>query len=119
VDATQTITAFTKGADRLWTAGRAATDIYQGFHHDIENGRSEEMCHILEKIRCFAVYSLGTGKELGKYGKDLAAKALKQPESLKHLEDEDEDGKDYFFSSNIVEKIQQAGFEETIIKGIT
>ncbi|KAG0764640.1 hypothetical protein G6F57_010404 [Rhizopus arrhizus] len=119
VDAAQTITAFTKGAGRLWTAGRAATDIYQGFHHDIENSRSEEMRHILEKIRCLAVYSLGTGKELGKYGKDLAAKALKQPESLKNLEDEDEDGKDYFFSSNVVEKIQQAGLEETIIKGIT
>ncbi|KAG1148943.1 hypothetical protein G6F37_004082 [Rhizopus arrhizus] len=109
VDATQTITAFTKGADRLWTADRAATDIYQGFHHDIENGGSEEICHILEKIRRLAVYSLGKGKELGKDDKDLAIKALKQPESLKHLEDED--GKDYFFSPVIVEKIQQAGFE--------
>ncbi|KAG1051196.1 hypothetical protein G6F43_006584 [Rhizopus delemar] len=48
-------------------------------------------------------------KELDKDGKDLATKALPLPESLKYLEDEDEDedGKDYFFSPDIVEKIQQ------------
>ncbi|KAG1041327.1 hypothetical protein G6F43_012107 [Rhizopus delemar] len=115
VDANQTITAFTKGANRLRTAGRAATDIYQEFYHVIENGGSEEeMYHILEKIRRLAVYSFGTGK-------DLATKALRLPESLKYLEDEDEDedGKDYFFSPDIVEKIQQTRFEETVIKGAT
>ncbi|KAG1033716.1 hypothetical protein G6F43_013527 [Rhizopus delemar] len=116
VDATQTITAFTKGADRLRTAGRAATNIYQEFHHVIENGGSEEeMYHILEKIRRLAVYSFGTGKELDKDGKDLATKALRLPESLKYLEDEEEEGKDYFFSPDIVEKIQQTRFEETVL----
>ncbi|KAG1044977.1 hypothetical protein G6F43_011365 [Rhizopus delemar] len=120
VDATQTITAFTKGANRLRTADRAATDIYQEFHHVIENGGSEEeMYHILEKIRRLAVYSFGSGKELDKDGKYLATKAPRLPESLKYLEDEDENGKDYFFSPDIVEKIQQTRFEETVIEGAT
>ena len=59
-----------------------------------------------------AVYNSNTGK-------DLVIKALRLPESFKYLEDDKEDGKYYFFSPDIVKKIQQTRFEKTTIKGVT
>ncbi|PHZ13152.1 uncharacterized protein RHIMIDRAFT_313120 [Rhizopus microsporus ATCC 52813] len=119
VDAAQTTTAITKGADRLRTAGRATTEIYQEFQHLIEIGGTEDdMRNILERIRRLAVYQFGTGKELDKDAKDtkdLTTKALRLPESLKYLEDDDDEGKDYFFSSEVIEKTQQTRFEESVI----
>lgn len=120
VDAAQAIAAFTKGADRLRTAGRATTDIYQELQHFAEMGGTEDdMRNILERIRRLAVYHFGTGKELDKDAKDLTTKALRLPESLKYLEDDEDEERDYFFTPDTVEKIQQTRFEESVIKQAT
>lgn len=70
----------------------------------------------LEWIRRLVVYQFGTGKELNKDAKDITTETLRLPESLKYLEDDDDKGKDYFFSSEVIEKTQQIRFEESVIK---
>jgi hypothetical protein len=117
VDAAQTVNAFSKGADRMRTAGRGATEIFQNLQSIIPKiGKSPEMETILEKARRLAVYSLATGKEFDQDAKELSTKALRLPEALKYLEDEDEEDRDYFFPADVVEKIQQTRHEQSITK---
>lgn len=54
-----------------------------------------------KKIRRFAVYMLGTDKELNKDIKDITAKALLPPESLKYLKDDDGYRKDFFYQISL------------------
>ena len=120
VDASQTVAAIYKGADRLRTAARSATEIYNDLQYIIEEGGQEEdMRQILEKVRRLAVYGFATGKELDGDAKDLTTRALRLPSSLKYLEDEEDDEKDLAFSPNLVEKIQQARYEESILRNAT
>ncbi|CEG76277.1 hypothetical protein RMATCC62417_11195 [Rhizopus microsporus] len=75
------------------------------------------MSTILEKARRLAVYCLATRKELDRDAKSLLTKTLRLPDSLKYLEDDDEDdNKDIFFSPEAIEKIQRARFLESVIK---
>jgi hypothetical protein len=118
VDAPQMVSAIGKGADRLRTAGRGASELYNEIRYIFEEGGDEKtMSTILEKARKPAVYCLTTGKELDRDAKDLSTKALRLPDSFKYLEDEDEDdSKDLFFSPEVIEKIQKTRFEESVIK---
>ncbi|RCI06232.1 hypothetical protein CU098_013751 [Rhizopus stolonifer] len=118
VDAAQTVSAIGKGADRLRTAGRGAAEIFLDFQFIIKEGGSEEdMEAVLEKLKRLAVYSFATGKELDQDAKELSTRALRLPESLRYLEDDNEDDKDLFFSSDVVEKIQRTRFDEVMLKG--
>lgn len=118
VDAAQTVSAIGKGADRLRTAGRGATEIFLDFQYIIkEGGSQEDMEAVLEKLKRLAVYSLATGKELDQDAKELSTRALRLPESLRYLEDDNDEDKDWYFSPDVVEKIQKTRFDEAMLKG--
>ncbi|KAG1453448.1 hypothetical protein G6F56_007573 [Rhizopus delemar] len=72
---------------------------------------------VLEKLKRLAVYSFATGKELDQDAKEFSTRALRLPESLRYLEDDNEDDKDLFFSSDVAEKIQRTRFDEVMLKG--
>ncbi|PHZ14527.1 uncharacterized protein RHIMIDRAFT_235303 [Rhizopus microsporus ATCC 52813] len=94
VDALQSTNAVYKGADRLIIAGRAATDLYEGCQQFLESGGSEEQFFlIMEGIRQLAVYSYATSKAIKSEAKTMAIKALRLPDSVKHLEEEPSDKK--------------------------
>ncbi|CEJ02180.1 hypothetical protein RMCBS344292_16193 [Rhizopus microsporus] len=118
VDPAQMVSTIGKGADRLRTAGRGASELYNEIRYIFEEGGDQQtMSTILEKAGRLAVYCLATGKELDKDAKDLSTKALRLPDSLKYLEDDDEDeNKVLFFSSEVIEKIQKTRFEDSVIK---
>ncbi|KAI8640181.1 hypothetical protein BD408DRAFT_434511 [Parasitella parasitica] len=103
LDATQTINAFYKGADRLRTTEKACAEIFADFQHIIEQG----------------VYSFATGKELDQDAKDLATRTIKLPENMQYLRDNEEEGRDLAFPTEVVEKIYQGRYEETILKQAT
>ncbi|KAG1171919.1 hypothetical protein G6F71_006616 [Rhizopus microsporus] len=107
-----------KGADRLRTAGRGTSELYNEIRYIFEEGGDQQtMSTILEKARKLAEYYLATGKELDRDAKDLSTKAFRLPGSLKYLEDDDEDdNKDLFLSLDVIEKIQKTRFEESVIK---
>ncbi|KAG2190635.1 hypothetical protein INT47_008410, partial [Mucor saturninus] len=92
VDATQTVAAIHKGADRLRTASRAAAEIYSDVQWIINEGESEQnMQHILEKVKRLTIYGFATSKELDGDAKDLTTRALRLPTSVRYLEDTEED----------------------------
>ncbi|OAD71790.1 hypothetical protein PHYBLDRAFT_170444 [Phycomyces blakesleeanus NRRL 1555(-)] len=120
VDAVQMVTSINKASDRLRTAGRSATKIYQDFEHLIEEGGNKSNIRtVLEKTRHLSVYSFAISKELENDAKDIITQALHLPESLRYLEDKDEQDKDLVFSANLVERIQQTHFDEAVIKNAT
>ncbi|KAG1436877.1 hypothetical protein G6F56_013367 [Rhizopus delemar] len=79
----------------------------------------EQLTDILEKIRRLSVYGYATGKRIDDEVKDISTKALRLPTSVKYLEDKDDSEKDLAFDDETVEKIQQASYEETILKRAT
>jgi hypothetical protein len=54
---------------------------------------------------------LQQGKELDKDIKTLSIKAANLPESGRHIDDEDEDEKDLFVDTKVIERINKARFE--------
>ncbi|KAI7886545.1 uncharacterized protein EV154DRAFT_427421 [Mucor mucedo] len=120
VDATQTVAAIHKGADRLRTASRAAAEMYSDVQWIInEGGIEQDMQHILEKVKRLTIYGFATSKELDGDAKELTTKALRLPTSVRYLEDTEEDDKELVFSPEIVEKIQQARYEDSLLKSAT
>ena len=118
MDAAHIVSVIGKGADRLRTAGRGTSELYNEIRYIFEEGGDQQtMSTILEKARKLAEYYLATGKELDRDAKDLSTKAFRLPGSLKYLEDDDEDdNKDLFLSLDVIEKIQKTRFEESVIK---
>ncbi|KAI8636473.1 hypothetical protein BD408DRAFT_437868 [Parasitella parasitica] len=66
-----------------------------------------------------AVYSFATGKELDQDAKDLATRTIKLPENMQYLRDNKQEDRDLAFSTEVVEKIYQGRYEETILKQAT
>ena len=105
VEATQTVAAYHKGADRLRTTARAATEIFNDLQYVIEEGGEEkDMRNILEKARRLTIYAYATGKVLDGDARDLTTKAIRLPGSLKYLEDAEDGDKDLVFPPDIVKK---------------
>ncbi|KAG1417496.1 hypothetical protein CU097_008142 [Rhizopus azygosporus] len=59
------------------------------------------------------------GGRNGKEARDLSTKALRLPMSVRYLEDEDDEDKDMAFDVETVERIQQARYEEAILRRAT
>ncbi|PHZ09421.1 uncharacterized protein RHIMIDRAFT_240533 [Rhizopus microsporus ATCC 52813] len=116
VDALQSTNAVYKGADRLIIAGRAATGLYEECQQFLESGGSEEQFfHIMEGIRQLAVYSYATSKTTKSEARTMAIKALRLPDSVKHLEEEPSD-KALALGREEVERIFQARYEQSILR---
>jgi hypothetical protein len=120
LDATQTIEAFYKGGDRLRTAARATIEIFEDLQHLVEQGGNREDLEVLlEKQRRLAVYQLASGKQLDNDARTIALKAARLPESIKHIAEEADEGKDLVVDSATLERINKAKFEESLLRRST
>ena len=118
VDTYTSIQQRIKDGDKLRTAGKNAAEIYEELHFLIERGGGEDdadlLEQLLEKTRRLAVYAFASGKEIDAEAKETALKAIRLPNAVRHIDEED-DEKDMLFSTEEIERIQQARVEEAII----
>ncbi|OBZ80931.1 hypothetical protein A0J61_11020 [Choanephora cucurbitarum] len=88
--------------------------------HLIERGGGDEdeILQIMEKARRLSVYGFASAKAIDNDAKTMATKALKLPENLIALgEDEEDEDKELAFSSEVVQRIQKARYDDKIIRG--
>jgi hypothetical protein len=116
VDALQSTNAVYKGADRLIIAERVVTGLYVEFQQFLESGGSEEQFfHIMGGIRQPAVYSYATSKTTKSEARTMAIKALRLPDSVKHLKEEPSDMA-LALGREEVERIFQARYGQSILR---
>ncbi|CEG72841.1 hypothetical protein RMATCC62417_08326 [Rhizopus microsporus] len=119
MDAYQLIQRRFKDGDRLRIAARGATEVFEEIKFVVERGGgdndSELLEQVLEKVRRLAIYAFAAGKSIDNEAKELTARSLKLPGSVRYLDEEDEDDKDFVFSQEDVGRIQQARCEEAIV----
>jgi hypothetical protein len=109
-----------KDAERHRTAGKAAAEIYQDLKACVEGiGQEGPLQDILEKVKRLSVYGYASSKIIDAEAKHISTKALKLPASVKFLEDGDKDEKGLSFDEETVERIQQARYEEAILRRAT
>ncbi|KAG1214373.1 hypothetical protein G6F68_001983 [Rhizopus microsporus] len=110
--------------DRLRVAARGVTEVFEEIKFVVERGGgdndSELLEQVLEKVRRLTIYAFAAGKSIDNEAKGLTARSLKLPGSVRYLDEEDEDDKDFvfFFSQEDVDRIQQARYEEAIVNKI-
>ncbi|CEJ02198.1 hypothetical protein RMCBS344292_16211 [Rhizopus microsporus] len=101
-----------KDGDRLRVAARGATKVFEEIKFVAERGggdnNSELLEQVLEKVRRLTIYTFAAGKSIDNEAKELAARSLKLPGSVRYLDEEDEDDKDFVFSQEDIDRIQQA-----------
>lgn len=110
-----------KHSEKLRVAARAATEVFSDIQFLLERGGDPSDGDILggisEKARRLAVYSFASGRTINQEAKETAAKALKLPDNVKHIAEEDrEEDKNLAFTPELVERIQQARYEESILR---
>ncbi|CEG66990.1 hypothetical protein RMATCC62417_03476 [Rhizopus microsporus] len=110
IDAFQSTNAVYKGADRLIIAGRAAASLFEECKQFLEQGNEETFLHIMERARQLAVYSLVSSKTTKTEARSMALKALKLPDSVKHLDEEPND-ESLALDKETAEKTYQARYE--------
>ncbi|KAG1498301.1 hypothetical protein G6F52_012773 [Rhizopus delemar] len=117
VDAHQVVSQRYKDADHLRIAARAATEVFEDLSYVQENGGDNAvLMDIIEKTRRLAIYSYITAKSIDKEARDLSATALRLPSNMRYIEEEEESNKKLAFSTESVEKIQQARYEQQILR---
>lgn len=123
VDTHQVVSYKYKDADRLRTAARGATEIFEELKFIADRGGDpsdeEAVVRCIEKLRRLAIFGFATAKKIDQEARSLAAKALRLPDTVKHLDEEEESDKRLAFSPEVVEKINHARYEAAIIKGAT
>ncbi|CEJ01911.1 hypothetical protein RMCBS344292_17335 [Rhizopus microsporus] len=119
VDAHSTISQKYKDVDRLRLAAREATEIFEDLQY-IKNheGNQAAIDQIMEKTRRLSIYIFASARHIDKEARELTTKLLNLPENVRYLEDDNEEDsrKQMAFSSEIVEKFNQARFEQHILR---
>ncbi|OBZ81320.1 hypothetical protein A0J61_10632 [Choanephora cucurbitarum] len=99
---------------------KGGSEIFQDLHHLIERGGGDEgeILQIMKKARRLSVYGFASAKAIVNDAKTVATKALKLPENLIALgKDEEDEDKELAFSSEVVQRIQKARYDDKIIRG--
>lgn len=84
-----------------------------------KGGNEQDMYNILGKDKRLTIYGFATSKELNGDAKELASKALRLPGILGYLEDTEEKDKDLVSSPEVVKKIQQIRYGDSLLKSAT
>ncbi|KAG0752280.1 hypothetical protein G6F60_011825 [Rhizopus arrhizus] len=117
VDSFQLINNKYRDAERVRLQARAAASIYDSLKRGFEEGGNEENFYdSLEHVRRLAVYGFATSKEMDHEDKTATLKALRLPERLKHLEEEEPGEKVFALDSETVEKIHKVRYEQSILR---
>ncbi|CEG64697.1 hypothetical protein RMATCC62417_16534 [Rhizopus microsporus] len=106
MDAYQSIQQRLKDGDRLRVAARGAIEVF------------EEIKFVVRRL---VIYAFAASKSIDNEANELTARFLKLPGSARYLNEEDEgdeDDKDFVFSQEDVDRIQQARYEEAIVNNI-
>ncbi|KAL0073884.1 hypothetical protein F4703DRAFT_1936228 [Phycomyces blakesleeanus] len=76
--------------------------------------------NILEKTRCLTIFGYVTAQNADEDTKELVMRSLNLPSKVKYLENEEDEGdRELVLSSNMVKKIHQYDYEESILKAAT
>lgn len=112
-----------RDADALRTAGCTATEIYQELIQLLEQESEVDARAVVElaakKTRQLAVYSFASGKQINQGAKTIVTKAIRIPDTVQAINDDEESDKDLVFSQEMVAKIQQARYEESMLTAAT
>jgi hypothetical protein len=127
IDSLQAVSYKYKDADRLRVAAHAATEIFRElqFITNNEEERAERVSDeeiiltCIEKLRRLAIFSYATSKRIDQEARSIAAKALRLPDTIKHIADEEESDRKLAFAPEIVQQIQHAKYEDAIIRSAT
>lgn len=121
VEAKQVITSRYDDSDKLKIVGRSAAEIFEGLNAFMESGEEETFLQVMEKVRRLSIFSFASSQEIDREAKELTLTALRLPQHAKHLEDQqvEDETKRMVFSSQDVEKIHQARYENSILRNAT
>ncbi|KAG0809355.1 hypothetical protein G6F19_013633 [Rhizopus arrhizus] len=91
VDTTQVVNAYYKGSEINRTHGRAATELYEQLHTIKRGNLPADQAHQLldeaiESAKRLAIHAWFHARQQDEDAKHYATKALKLPQSLRHLE---------------------------------
>ncbi|KAG1624930.1 hypothetical protein G6F45_009602 [Rhizopus arrhizus] len=111
LDSYQVVCRDYRHSEKLRTAATAATEIYEELSSLID-GENHVLINALEKARRLAVFAFANAKFIDQEAKELAAKALKLPPSIRNFAEEEETDKILAFSSEKVEQVHKALIEE-------
>jgi hypothetical protein len=123
IDTLQVITTKYKDADRLRLAGHGVTEIYEALKMAAERGGdpSDEdiIMECIEKLRRLAVYNYATAKQMDLEAKSMATKALRLPDSIKHITEDEDHDKKLAFDPELIERINKAKYDDAILRAAT
>ena len=117
VESYQFITTMHKNSERVRLQARAAAEVFEEFKNGWQNGGSEDdFAATMEKLRRLSIYGFATAKEIDHEAKQATFKALRLPETVKHLA-EDEPGENVFaIDQETVERIHKARYEQSVLR---
>ncbi|OBZ80489.1 hypothetical protein A0J61_11462 [Choanephora cucurbitarum] len=120
IDSYQFILNKYKDAEKLTSMAKGGSEIFQDLQHLIERGGGDEdeILQIMKKARRLSVYGFASAKAIDNDAKTVATKALEVLENLIALgKDEEDEDKELAFSSEVVQRIQKAIYDDKIIRG--
>ncbi|EIE83913.1 hypothetical protein RO3G_08618 [Rhizopus delemar RA 99-880] len=115
LDSYQVVCRDYRHSEKLRTAATAATEIYEELSSLID-GENHVLINALEKARRLAVFAFANAKFIDQEAKELAAKALKLPPNIRNFAEEEETDKILAFSSEKVEQVHKARFEQSLLR---
>ncbi|KAG1174212.1 hypothetical protein G6F36_011269 [Rhizopus arrhizus] len=121
VDTTQVVNAYYKGSEINRTHGRAATELYEQLHTIKRGNLPADQAHQLldeaiESAKRLAIHAWFHARQQDEDAKQYATKALKLPQSLRHLESRESSTKRDAFNPEFVESYYEASFQEDLLR---
>jgi hypothetical protein len=120
VEAYQLISSKYKDGDKLRYSAQAATEIFddiqQIFNSDDQSQLERNLQAIQEKCRQLAIYGFSQAKGLDLEARELTTRVIKLPNTLRHLEDPEEDDREQTFTADELDQINAARFQERLFR---
>ncbi|KAG1136169.1 hypothetical protein G6F37_012346 [Rhizopus arrhizus] len=120
VESYQLIMTMYKNSERVRLQARAAAEVFEEFKNGSQNGGSEDdFAATMEKLRRLSIYGFVTAKEIDHEAKQATFKALRLPESVKHLAEDEPGEKVFAIDQETVERIHKARYEQSVLRSAT
>jgi hypothetical protein len=118
VDTAQLVNTIYRLTENTRVQAKAATELYEHLKYISDRGLQQEDLPLfqdsIEQARRLAVYGFGTAKQQEKEARDITIKALKLPQSLKHLEPISVGEKRYAFDEKFVEQYYEESYKQKL-----
>lgn len=119
VDSLHLVNTIYRVTENTRIQARAATEIYEQLQYVAERGWQQEdgdvVNEAIEKVRRLAVFGYGIAKSQEDEAREEATKAIKLPQSIKHLERPATKGdKKYAFSQEFIREYNEASYQQDL-----